>query len=128
MKTKRWAIALMIVCTLFTSSAQILYKMGTNHLSFNFISIVTNWQIIAGLFLYAIGAALVILAFRGGEVTVLYPIVTSSYIWVTLASTYYFGEVVNLLRWSGIVFIILGIFIITFGSKDKGAIKYTDPV
>lgn len=116
-KTELWAISLMIICTLFTSSAQILYKIGANKLSYDIISIITNWQIILGLILYAFGAVLVITAFRGGEVTVLYPIITSSYIWVTLASSYFFGESIGIFKCMGVSLIILGILFISFRRK-----------
>ena len=128
MKTKPWAILLMIVCTIFTSSAQIFYKMGADRLQFNIISIITNWHIISGLILYGLGAVLVIIALRGGEVTVLYPIITSSYIWVSLGSVYFFGEKMNSFKWIGIFLIILGIIIITFGQKDKKVIEFTEAV
>jgi multidrug transporter EmrE-like cation transporter len=128
MKTKLWAILLMVICTVFTSSAQIFYKVGANKLSFNFISIITNWQLILGLILYGIGAVLVIIALKGGEVTVLYPIITSSYIWVSLASGYFFGEKIGMFRWAGIFLIILGIVIITLGQKDKEIIEFTEPI
>ena len=97
MKTRMWAIGLMIICTLFTSSAQIFYKIGAKTLDLNIISIITNWQIMVGIGFYGLGAILVIIALRGGEVTVLYPIITSSYIWVSLASSYFFGEIIQFL-------------------------------
>lgn len=127
MKTKFWAIALMVICTIFTSSAQILYKFGSNKLSFDVLSIITNWQLILGIILYGLGAVLVIIALKGGEVTVLYPIITSSYIWVSLASIYFFNENINIYKWIGIFLIISGILTITFGSKDKEIIKYVEP-
>ena len=127
-RTKPWALGLMVICALFTSSAQILYKMGANKLSFNIISIITNWQLILGITFYGLGAILVIIALRGGEVTVLYPIITSSYIWVAIASIYFFKEIVNLSRWIGIFLIILGILMIIFGAKDKEVIKFIDHV
>lgn len=123
MKTKLWAVMLMIICTIFTSSAQILYKVGTNRLSFDFLSVITNWQIISGMALYGFGAILVIIALRG-EVTVLYPIITSSYIWVSLASSYFFNETIGILRWIGIFLIIMGILMITFGERDKEIVKF----
>ncbi len=126
-RTKPWALGLMVICALFTSSAQILYKMGANKLSFNIISIITNWQLILGITFYGLGAILVIIALRGGEVTVLYPIITSSYIWVAIASIYFFKEIVNLSRWIGIFLIILGILMIIFGAKDKEVIKFIEP-
>jgi undecaprenyl phosphate-alpha-L-ara4N flippase subunit ArnE len=128
MKTKLWAIMLMVLCTVFTSIAQIFYKIGADKLRFDIISILTNWQLIFGMILYILGAILVIIALRGGEVTVLYPIITSSYIWVSLGSVYFFGEKMNSFKWIGVFLIILGIIIITFGQKDKEVIEFTEAV
>lgn len=128
MNKKLRSIILMIVCTAFTSTAQILYKMGSNKLSFDLTSILTNWQIMLGLTLYALGAILVIVALRGGDVTVLYPIITTSYVWVAIGSNYFFREIISTLRWTGITLIIIGIITITLGQKDKELIKYTEPV
>lgn len=128
MKTKLWAITIMIICTIFTSSAQIFYKLGADKLSLNIISIITNWAIILGLILYGLGAVLVIIALRGGEVTVLYPIITLSYIWVSFGSSYFFGEEMNPFKWVGIFLIMVGIILITFGSKDKKTIEFTGAV
>ena len=127
MKTKLWAIGLMVICTLFTSAAQLFYKTGANKLEFNLLSIISNWPILLGMFLYGIGAILLIIALKGGEVTVLYPIVASSYIWVAFGSGYFFGEIIAPLRWIGIIFIVIGILMINFGQEDK-TIKYTEPV
>jgi len=117
MKTKLWAVILMVLCTLFTSSAQLLYKAGAGKLEFNLLSIISNWNIILGIVLYGLGAVLLVVALKGGKVTVLYPIVASSYIWVALGSGYFFKEVVNLFRWIGIIFIIFGIIIINIGEE-----------
>lgn len=128
MKTKLWAIVLMVLCTLLVSSAQILYKIGAAKLVLDIFSILTNWHLIIGLCLYGMGAVLVIIALRGGEVTVLYPIITSSYIWVSIGSVYFFGEDMNIFKILGIVAIISGILMITFGQKDKEVIEYTEAV
>jgi len=128
MKTKPWAIIVMIICTIFTSTAQLLYKIGAEKLSFDIISIITNWPLILGLILYGLGAVLVVVAFNGGEVTVLYPIITSSYIWVTLGSKYFFGEAIGILKWSGVALIITGILMITFGEKNKKVIEMVEAV
>ena len=119
MKTKLWAIGLMIVCTLFTSTAQLLYKSGADKLEFNLMSLISNWNIFLGLLLYGIGAVLLIIALRGGEVTILYPIIASSYIWVALGSGYFFREIINSMRWVGIIFIMMGIILVNFGGKDR---------
>ena len=117
MKTKMWAILLMVFVTLLTSIAQILYKMGVGKLRFNIISIITNYPIIIGIILYIIGAVFMIISFRGGEVSVLYPIVATSYIWVSLLSNFFFNEFINTIRWAGIFAIVIGITFVGLGSK-----------
>ncbi|MBU0580501.1 MAG: EamA family transporter [Candidatus Margulisbacteria bacterium] len=126
MNTRPGPIMLMIICTIFTSTAQILYKTGANNLKLDFMSIITNWPLILGLILYGLGAGLVIIALKEGNVTVLYPIITSSYVWVTIASSYIFHEIISKTRWLGIILIILGILMITLGEKDKEIIKYME--
>jgi len=117
----------MVVCTVFTSSAQLLYKKGVDKLGFNFISIITNWPIILGIILYGLGAILVIMGLRGGEVTTLYPIITASYILVAFGSSYFFREIITPLRWLGILVVMVGILVVIFGEKNN-EIEYTEVV
>ena len=119
MATKLWAILLILFTTLLISSAQILYKLGIPSLKFNLISIIANYFLIGGLVLYGIGAILMIISFRGGEVSVLYPIIATSYIWVSLLSIYFLGEKMNAFRWIGVFIIIAGIIAISYGSKQE---------
>lgn len=124
-KTKPWAIGLMLLTTLLTSTAQVFYKKGVPALKFDFISLITNYNLLIGLSLYVVGAVLMIIAFKGGELSVLYPIVATSYIWVGIFSYFIFSESINLLRWIGIFSIFFGVVFIGFGSKDKNLIEDT---
>ena len=119
MATKLWAALLVLFTTLLTSSAQILYKLGSATLAFDIISILTNYYLLGGILLYAVGGTLMILSFRGGEVSVLYPIIATSYIWVSFLSVKFLGETMNVFKWLGIVSIISGIVLIGYGSKDS---------
>lgn len=119
MGTKLSSIMLVVLCTLFTSVAQIFYKFGADKLSFNLLTIITNYHIIIGLAIYGIAAAILIIALRGGELTVLYPIIATSYIWVALMSSFFFNEIINVFKWLGIFTIIIGIIFISFGGKEK---------
>lgn len=117
MATKTWAILVVVFSTAITSTAQIFYKFGANNLQFSIWSLITNYNLIIGLGLYAVAAALLIIALKGGELSVLYPIIATSYIWVTIASAYFFNEPTNLFKWSGIICIIIGVSLIGYGSK-----------
>ena len=121
MATKLWAIALVLLCTLMTSAAQIIYKFGIK--PFNV------YLIILGLAIYGIAAAVLITALKGGELSVLYPIIATSYIWVSLFSSLLFpSDSMNLLKWMGVVFIILGVSFIGIGSKKESTLQYTEVV
>ena len=119
MATKLWAALLVLFTTLLTSSAQILYKKGIANLILTPVGILTNFYIMTGILLYAIGGILIILSFRGGEVSVLYPIIATSYIWVSFLSIYFLGESMKLWKWLGILTIVAGIALIGYGSKDN---------
>ena len=118
MATKLWAALLVLFTTLLTSSAQLLWKKGSATLTFDISSIIINYYILGGILLYIIGGTLIILAFRGGEVSVLYPIIATSYIWVSFLSVKFLGEIMNNFKWIGIASIIAGIVLIGYGSKD----------
>ena len=109
MATKLWAALLVLFTTLLTSSAQLLWKKGSATLAFDILSIITNYYLLGGLLLYIVGGILIILSFRGGEVSVLYPIIATSYIWVSFLSIKFLGEVMNVFKWVGIISIIAGI-------------------
>ena len=118
MKTKKWAILLVLFTTLLTSTAQLLWKKGSATLEFSIISAATNYFLIGGILLYVVGGILMIISFRGGEVSVLYPIIATSYIWVTLLSVKFLGEQINAFKILGISSIIIGIICIGLGSKN----------
>src|SRR3989339_1885389 len=119
MATKLWAALLVLFTTLLTSSAQILWKKGSATLTFNILGVLANNYIMGGILLYVVGGILIIISFRGGEVSVLYPIIATSYIWVSLLSVRFLGEVMNPFKWIGVAAIIAGIACIGYGSKDS---------
>ena len=127
MATKMWAIGLVFVCTFFTSIAQVFYKFGADRLNFSLISIITNWPLILGITIYLTAAFLLIIALKAGEVSVLYPIIATSYIWVSLLSRYFFNDLINFYKWIGMFFIFFGIILVAKGGR-KDSITYTEPV
>ena len=118
----------MVLITAFTSVAQVFYKKGANVLTFTFEGIFTNYFLFIGLVIYAIASILMILAFRGGEVSALYPIIATSYIWVSILSFYVFNETINTFKWLGVSTIFIGIVFISVGSKKLDSLQFTEAV
>jgi len=108
---------LVLFVTLLTASAQVLWKKGAETLSFSLLDILKNYYFMGGLLLYLIGLVLIIISFRGGEVSALYPLLAASYIWVSLFSIYFLGETINFFKWAGIAAIIVGVALIGIGSR-----------
>lgn len=115
---KNTAVLMIIFSTFLNTIAQSLYKYGANKLSFDLIAIVMNYPIILGICVYAISASIMILAFRGGDLSLLYPLFATGYIWVTLASSYIFNEELNLYKIAGILVIIIGVSVLGFASDN----------
>ena len=127
MKTKWSSVFLVLLCTLLTSSAQIFYKKGAAKLVPDIFRIITNYDIVIGIILYGLGAVVLITAFKGGDLTILYPIVATSYIWVSILSTYFFNETMNIHKWLGVVVIMIGVIFVGLASKDS-ATAYAEVV
>lgn len=121
MATKNWAIILVILCTFFTASAQVLWKIGVKVISLlDLTTIIFNYPLILGCFLYIIAALLLLVAFKGGEANVLYPIIATGYIWVIILSMIFFNEIINIIKLLGIAFIFFGVSFIGYGGKKHG--------
>ena len=64
---------------------------------------------IIGYSLYAVNTVLLVLALRHAELSVLYPIIALTYVWVSLLSVFVLHERMNGLRIGGIALIVLGV-------------------
>ena len=117
-ETKNIAIILILFTTLLTSAAQLLYKFGASGFNLSFAGIFYNKFFILGTLIYFIAGALAFLSFRNGEVTVIYPILATSYVWVAIFSVYLLGEKVNLFKIMGILTIVGGVSLIGY-SRNK---------
>lgn len=124
--TKGIAILLMFLCTLFTSVGQLLWKSGVMKIHFSTFtgSVISmlNFPFVFGFVAYGVGAVLMLVAFQKGELSVLFPIVATSFIWVSLFSPLFFpGDAMNITKWIGIFVILLSVSMLGLGSSNKEA-------
>ena len=117
MVTQLWAIALVISATLVGAFGPILLKKASAKRLSKISSLATNYHLFGGVALYAIGTILFIPALKGGDLSVLYPFVALTYIWVSLLSVKFLGEKMNKFKWFGIALIIIGVSFIGIGSN-----------
>ena len=116
MATQLWAIGLVILGTFVGAFGPILLKKASARKLSKISSLIKNYYLFGGISLYAIGTVLFIPALKGGDLSVLYPFVSLAYIWVSLLSVKFLGEMMNKYKWVGIALIILGVTFIGIGS------------
>jgi len=116
MQTKLWAIILVLLGSIVGSYGSLLFKKGSANLSKNILSNLKNKTLITGFTIYCLSASIYIIALKGGELSVLYPLVGTTYIWSSLFAITLLKEKMNTLKWLGILAIIVGITFIGVGS------------
>jgi multidrug transporter EmrE-like cation transporter len=97
--------------------AQILMKIGMTHFSPHPLALITNYPLVAGYTLYGINTLMLVLALREGELSLLYPIIALTYVWVTLLSYVVLKEPPNFYKNLGIATIVLGVAVLGRGGR-----------
>ena len=114
---RRRAILLVCCCTISGAAAQLLMKIGITHFVPNLWAIVTNLSLMAGYVLYGMNTLLLIVALRDGELSMLYPIIALTYVWVTILSYTLLREPPNAFKNIGIAAIVLGVAVLGRNGK-----------
>lgn len=117
MATQLWAVELVVLGTLVGAFGPILLKRGSAAFGLSIRSLLKNYNLLAGIFLYGLSSIIFIPALRGGDLSVLYPIVSVNYIWVSLLSVKFLNEKMNSFKWVGIGLIIVGVSLIGLASS-----------
>ncbi|MBI3035984.1 EamA family transporter [Candidatus Woesearchaeota archaeon] len=117
MATQLWAVSLVVLASLIGAFGPILLKKASAKRLSKLSSLAANYPLFGGVALYAMGTLLFIPALKGGDLSVLYPFVALTYIWVSLLSVKFLGERMNRLKWAGIALIIIGVSFIGIGSQ-----------
>ena len=115
--SRRKSIILVFACTVLGTVAQLLMKTGMEHFKPEPLALISNLPLVAGYALYGVNTVMLVLALREGELSVLYPIIALTYVWVTLASYVRLHESPNIYKNLGVMAIIAGVIVIGRGGR-----------
>jgi len=123
LRQKRLAVLLVFCCTLLGASAQVLIKMNAGSLRVdtpvNFISsLLHSWLLLLGFSLYGGSTVLLVLALRHGHLSLLYPVIALTFVWVTILSVMIFHDSMNGFKLAGITIIAGGVAILGKGGAS----------
>lgn len=118
----RSSVLLVFCCTLIGAVAQIFFKLGAAHLvqptlQATVLAAITSTALWAAYIMYGINTVLLVLALRNGELSLLYPIISLTYVWVSVLSRYFLNESIGPLKLSGICIIVAGVIVLGLGSR-----------
>ena len=115
-----WAIMLVLVACFIGSFGPIFLKKGMSAIRLRapvpqvLFSSITNLNLIAGVVLYVLSQVLFIPALRGGDLSVLYPLAASSYVWVSIWAVLFLKERLSKLQCIGILLVIAVVVVVGF--------------
>jgi len=116
--TKPWAILIVIFCTVFTSTGSLFMKLGADRISFSLKGLFDGYFVIVGLALYFIGFVLLTFSFRHGELSVLFPFISLSFVWVAILSYFVLQEPIMPIEIAGVAAIVFGVVLIGVSSRN----------
>lgn len=97
------------------SFGAVFLKLGAGQLSRSILSFL-NWRLALGVALFLGSSVFYALGIKGGQLSVLYPMVSLGYIWTLLWSRLFFKESLTRQKFAGLGLILLGVFLVGLGS------------
>ena len=112
MNTPISSIAFFVAAALFGAWGQYLYKTGADRATGGISSYLLNARLLGGVVCYVAVMVLFVAAFkRGGQLSVLYPIYATTFIWAALIALWAFGTPIKPVNVVGMVFLVVGMFL-----------------
>ena len=129
---QKLSIALVFLCTILGAAAQILMKTGTQSTDATgplalIAAIFTNWHLFAGYALYGLSTVVLIVALKYGQLSILYPVIALTYVWVTILSVILFNEALNPFKLLGLTTVVLGVAVLGRGLQRGAPPSGEDP-
>src|SRR5579883_749015 len=118
------AMLAVLLCTFINAASQACIKLGTASLGGHptmletALGIVTKPLLFSGYALLGASTVLFVLALRKGDLSLLYPVLTLGYVWVTVLSVVMFHDSMNSFKIAGVAVIIAGVGVLGKASRQ----------
>jgi len=101
-------IGLMLLCSLCLCLGQLVWKLMPQ---------VSPGYLLAGFAIYGVGAALMVIAYRFGEMSVLQPVNSVSYVYALLLAALVLHESFSAINVLGIAVVMAGVFVLAWSKS-----------
>ena len=106
---EQFYILIAALCAVFGALGQLFFKLGSVKVSFDILSWLLNTHVILGIMFYGLSTVVFIMVLKKAELSLLYPVVATSYIWVAFLSIIFVGESLSISNWVGFALIVGGV-------------------
>ena len=110
------SMLLVFGASLIGSFGAVFLKRGAVRLDGSILAFL-NLNLILGVALYLGSSVIYAFGIKGGQLSVLYPMVSLGYIWTLLWSRLFFGEPLTRYKFAGLGLILLGVLFVGLGSS-----------
>jgi drug/metabolite transporter (DMT)-like permease len=117
MTTPLSSMLLVLMASFIGSFGAVFLKSGSGKLQFGLRYLFLNYKLAAGVFFFVASSYFFVLGVRKGELSVLYPLVSLSYVFTLFWSRLVFKEPFTRNKILGLVLILVGIAFIGFGNR-----------
>ncbi|VVB50993.1 4-amino-4-deoxy-L-arabinose-phosphoundecaprenol flippase subunit ArnE [uncultured archaeon] len=117
MTTQFIGVGLILVASVFAAYGALSLKRGSEALKKGFISLIRDGNFLVGVLFYGVSTVFYLSGLRFGDLSMLYPVSSTSYIWVSFLSVRHLNEKMNNYKWAAIVFILLGVSLIGLSGR-----------
>ncbi len=109
-----------LIAIILVNMATFLGGLGATYLKkgskdFKIKQLLSNKNVLLGLFLYALSTIFFIPALKFGELSLVYPFTSTSYIWAIIFSRLILKEKITKHKLAGVIIIIVGVILIGVG-------------
>jgi uncharacterized membrane protein len=112
MKTPAASILFFLLASLLGALGQFLYKSGADRAGGSLASYFLNVRILGGVVSYIGVMVLFVAAFRrGGELSVLYPLYATTFIWAAFIALAAYGVSIKPVNVAGMVLLVAGMYL-----------------
>ena len=109
------AFLLVFVATLIGAWGALYFKLAASTLTFRFFDLLKNTKLWLAVFFYGLSSIFFLIGLRMGDLSVLYPLTSLTYIRIVFLSIKVLKERMNFFKWLGMGLILGGVVLISLG-------------
>lgn len=107
----------MFLASIIGSIAAVFLKAGAGRLHRNVASLIFNVHLYTGVALYLLSSLFFLKGIKHGELSILYPMTSLSYVWAFVWSRMFFAEHLNKQKMLGLAMIMSGVAFLFAGTR-----------